>query len=123
MCLNSGMTALAEQRLDLVFAALADPTRRGIVARLTRGEATVGELAAPYRTSVQSISQHLKVLETAGLVSRSRVRQTRPCRLEPTALDTAMSWIEDARQLWSDRIDRLDEHLDQLQHGTRADRP
>jgi DNA-binding transcriptional ArsR family regulator len=108
------MTALREDRLDAVFAALADPTRRGIVSRLTRGEATVGELAAPYPMSVQSISQHLKVLENAGLVSRSRVRQTRPCRLEAAALQEAVSWIDEARQVWSDRLDRLEAHLQQL---------
>lgn len=123
MCLNSTVLAIAEDRLDAVFAALADPTRRGIVAQLTRGDATVGELAAPYRMSVQSISQHIKVLETAGLVSRSRVRQTRPCRLEATALGTAVSWIEEARHVWSDRMDRLDDHLRHLHHDEPAVRP
>lgn len=100
-------------RLDVVFGALANPTRRGIVSRLTHGEATVGELAAPYRMSVQSISQHLKVLENAGLISRGRVRQTRPCRLEAAALQEAVSWIEAARREWADRLDRLDARLQQ----------
>jgi len=100
-----------DRKLDILFAALADPTRRGIVSQLTHGEATVGELAAPYRTSVQSISQHLKVLENAGLISRGRVRQTRPCRLEAAALHEAVSWIEAAQRVWADRLDRLDAHL------------
>ncbi len=110
------MIATDDPRLDLVFAALADPTRRGIVSRLSQGEATVGELAVPYPMSVQSISQHLKVLENAGLISRGRVRQTRPCRLETAAMQEAVSWIEAARQVWSDRLDRLDAHLLRAPH-------
>ncbi len=107
------MIATHEAPLDLVFAALADPTRRGIVNQLTRGEATVGQLAAAYPMSVQSISQHLKVLENAGLISRGRVRQTRPCRLEPAGLVVAESWIETAQAEWSGRMDRLETHLQQ----------
>jgi DNA-binding transcriptional ArsR family regulator len=103
------MAAAAE--LDEVYSALADPTRRRIIAQLTRGEATVSELASPHATSFQSISQHIKILEGAGLVSRSRVGRTRPCRLEPGILDAAVSWIEDAKAVWAGRLDRLERHL------------
>lgn len=108
-----------DERLDAMFAALADRTRRDIVARLSAGEATVKELAAPYAMSVQAVSQHIGVLERCGLVSRGRHRQTRPCRLEPLALEAAVSWIEESRRLWSERMDRLQEHLDRLQDGGR----
>lgn len=101
--------------LDAVFTALADPTRRDIVARLGAGEATLTELAAPYAMSLQAVSQHVRVLERSGLVSRGRHRQTRPCRLEPEALDAARSWIEDSRRTWAERMDRLETHLDRLQ--------
>jgi DNA-binding transcriptional ArsR family regulator len=112
------MVATAEdQRLDAVFAALADGTRRDIVARLSRGEATVNELAAPYAMSVQAVSQHIRVLERCGLVSRGRHRQTRPCRLEPRALETAVSWLEESRRTWAERMDRLEAHLTRLQEG------
>lgn len=102
---------LDEDQLDAMFAALADRTRRGIIARLTQGEATVGELAEPYDMSLQAVSQHIRVLQHAGLVSRGRERQMRPCRLEPAALQTAASWIEENRRLWSERLDRLETHL------------
>ena len=112
------MAATAEdQRLDAVFAALADGTRRDIVARPSRGEATVTELAAPYAMSVQAVSQHIRVLERCGLVSRGRHRQTRPCRLEPQALETAVSWLEESRRTWAERMDRLEAHLARLQEG------
>jgi DNA-binding transcriptional ArsR family regulator len=112
------MTAtLDDDRLDAVFAALADRTRRGIVARLSEGEATVNELASPFAMSVQAVSQHIGVLERCGLVSRGRHRQTRPCRLEPEALETAVSWIEESRHTWADRMDRLEAHLSRLQDG------
>jgi DNA-binding transcriptional ArsR family regulator len=110
-------TTIDDERLDAMFAALADRTRRDIVARLTRGEATVNELAAPYAMSVQAVSQHIGVLERCGLVSRSRHRQTRPCRLEPEALETAVSWIEHSRRTWAARMDQLEAHLDRLQDG------
>ena len=100
-----------DRRLDAMFAALADRTRRDIVARLSEGEATVKELAAPYAMSLQAVSQHIGVLERCGLVSRSRHRQTRPCRLEPRALEAAVSWIEESRLAWVDRMDRLEAHL------------
>ena len=106
-----------EDRLDAMFAALADRTRRDIVARLSEGEATVKELAAPYAMSLQAVSQHIGVLERCGLVSRGRHRQTRPCRLEPEALGTAVSWLEESRQAWTERMDRLEAHLAQLQDG------
>ncbi len=107
--------AVDDQRLDVMFAALADPTRRSIVARLSEGEATVNELAAPYAMSLQAVSQHIRVLERCGLVSRSRSRQTRPCRLEPEALEAAAFWIEESRRVWTERMDRLESHLTQLQ--------
>jgi DNA-binding transcriptional ArsR family regulator len=111
------VTATDDERLDAMFAALADRTRRDIVARLSGGEATVKELAAPYAISLQAVSQHIGVLERCGLVSRGRHRQTRPCRLEPGALETAVSWIEQSRRAWAERMDRLEEHLARLQDG------
>jgi len=113
-------TTVEDQRLDALFTALADRTRRDIVARLSKGEATVKELAAPYVMSMQAVSQHIRVLERSGLISRGRHRQTRPCRLEPAALETAVSWIEQSRRTWSERMDRLDAHLARRQAG--ADR-
>ena len=104
-----------DARLDAMFAALADRTRRDIVARLSHGEATVKELAAPFAMSMQAVSQHIGVLERCGLVSRGRLRQTRPCRLEPEALGIAVSWIEQSRRAWTERFDRLETHLANLQ--------
>lgn len=98
-------------RLDLAFAALADPTRRAILARLASGEATVMQLAEPFAMSQPSISKHLKVLERAGLISRGRAAQTRPCRLEPGALRAVAEWVAPYRQLWEDSFDRLDAYL------------
>ncbi|WP_448616265.1 ArsR/SmtB family transcription factor [Modestobacter sp. URMC 112] len=106
-----------DERLDAMFAALADRTRRDIVARLSEGEATVTELAAPYAMSLQAVSQHIGVLERCGLVSRGRHRQTRPCRLEPQALEAAVSFIEDSRRTWAERMDRLEAHLARVQDG------
>lgn len=111
------MDPVTDERLDAVFAALSDPTRRDIVARLGRGDATVTELAAPYAMSVQGVSQHIQVLERCGLVSRGRHRQTRPCRLEPDALQSVASWIEDSRRVWAERMDRLETHVAHLQDG------
>jgi DNA-binding transcriptional ArsR family regulator len=111
------VTTLDDERLDAVFAALADHTRRDIVARLSEGEATVGELAAPYDMTLQAVSQHIGVLERCGLVSRGRNRQTRPCRLEPQALEAAVSWLEESRRTWSERMDRLEVRLASLQDG------
>jgi len=109
-----------DERLDAMFAALADRTRRDIVARLSEGDATVKELAAPYAMSLQAVSQHIGVLERCGLVSRGRLRQTRPCRLEPQALEAAVSWIDHSRRAWAERMDRLEAHLDRLQDGRQA---
>ena len=106
-----------DERLDAMFAALADRTRRDIVTRLSRGEATVTELAEPFAMSLQAVSQHIRVLERCGLVSRGRHRQTRPCRLEPQALEAAESWLEQSRRAWAERMDRLEAHLGRLQDG------
>lgn len=97
--------------LDAAFAALADPTRRAIVERLARGEATVKEIAAPFDVSAPAISRHLKVLEHAGLISRSRQAQWRPCRLEPEALRRVDDWLEHYRTFWTESFDRLDAYL------------
>jgi DNA-binding transcriptional ArsR family regulator len=105
------MTATAVDDLSLTFAALADPTRRAILTRLAAGEATVGQLAEPFALTQQAISKHIKVLERAGLVSRSRAAQARPCRIEPAKFDVAAEWIGRHRQAWHDRYDRLDQHL------------
>jgi DNA-binding transcriptional ArsR family regulator len=107
---NSGVT-IGDQRLNVVFAALADPTRRAIVDRLASGEASVGELAQPFTMSFQAVSKHLRVLEQAGLVDRSRRAQQRPCRLRPEALALASGWLGDYRRLWETSFDRLDQHL------------
>ena len=115
------MTATREQRLDATFAALADPTRRAIVARLARGDATVNELAQPFELSLPGISKHLKVLERSGLITRSRHAQFRPCHLERPALDAALDWIETNRRLWSERFDKLDDHLRTLQAPSNGD--
>ena len=109
------VTTIDDERLDAMFAALADRTRRDIVARLSEGEATVNELAAPYAMSLQAVSQHIGVLEKCGLISRGRHRQTRPCRLEPRALEAAVSWIEENRRVWTERMDRLEARLADLQ--------
>ena len=106
---------IEDQQLDALFTALSDRTRRDIVARLSTGEATVKELAEPYAMSLQAVSQHIRVLERSGLISQGRHRQTRPCRLEPEALEAALSWIEESRRTWSDRMDRLETHLSRLQ--------
>ncbi|WOB06817.1 metalloregulator ArsR/SmtB family transcription factor [Piscinibacter gummiphilus] len=97
--------------LNLAFAALADPTRRAIVARLAQGEATVNELAEPFDLKQPSISKHLKVLERAGLISRSRAAQTRPCRLEVARLKDVADWVGAYRQMWEDSFDKLDAFL------------
>jgi DNA-binding transcriptional ArsR family regulator len=99
--------------LDLTFAALADPTRRAILARLAEGEATVNELAAPFAVSLPAISRHLKVLERAGLIERDRQGQARPSRLRGQSLDEAAAWIETRKRTWNGRMDRLDAHLRQ----------
>ncbi len=101
--------------LSQTFAALADPTRRAILARLCSGEATVSELAEPFDMSLPAVSKHLKVLERAGLVTRGREAQWRPCRLEAGPLKDATGWLERYRQFWEQSLDRLEDYLDQLQ--------
>jgi DNA-binding transcriptional ArsR family regulator len=100
--------------LSTTFAALADPTRRAILARLTRGEATVNELAAPFRISLPAISRHLKVLERAGLIERGREAQWRPCRLQAAPLKEVEDWVEQYRRFWEESFDKLDEYLREL---------
>jgi DNA-binding transcriptional ArsR family regulator len=117
---------IAAEELSLTFAALADPTRRAILERLALGDATVSELAEPFAVTQQAISKHLKVLERAGLITRSRAAQSRPCQLETGRLDVAADWISRHRQMWEERYDRLDEHLAALRRrpaepGTPAD--
>src|SRR5246127_1845630 len=107
--------------LDAAFAALADPTRRAIVARLAQGEATVLELAEPFRISLPAISKHLKVLERAELISRGRDAQRRPCRLRTEALREVSEWAEHTRRAWEERFDRLDQYLQQAQAQGSAD--
>lgn len=101
--------------LSATFAALADPTRRAILARLALGETSVSELAKPFDISAPAISKHLKVLERAGLIARGREAQWRPCRIQPGALRGVDDWLERYRQLWEDRLDRLDAYLQELQ--------
>lgn len=113
---------MTDDRLSLTLSALADPTRRGILARLASGEATVGELAAPYDMSLAAVSKHLKVLERAGLISRGRHAQYRPCRLEPAPLRDVADFVEFYRGHWEASLDRLDDYLAELQQ-TDPDAP
>jgi DNA-binding transcriptional ArsR family regulator len=112
---------MATDVLDRTFSALADPTRRAIVERLADGEASVTELAAPFAMSLPAVSKHLKVLEKAGLISRGRQAQWRPCRLEPEPLKEASDWLQEYRRLWEERLDRLDEYLRTLQGKEQDD--
>lgn len=102
-------------RLDRTFAALSDPTRRAILARLAAGEASVTELGEPFEMTLPAVSKHLKVLERAGLISRGRERQSRPARLEAGPLKDVAEWTEWYRRFWEESYDRLDEYLDELQ--------
>lgn len=108
------MNSPTSDHLDLTFAALADPTRRAILARLASGEASVTELAEPFAMSQPAISKHLKILERAGLISRGRDAQRRPCRLEARPLAEANQWLERYRQFWEESFQRLDTLLDEL---------
>jgi len=108
------MTPAPPEQLDLVFAALADPTRRAILAQLAAGEATVNELVAPSDLSQPTVSKHLKVLERAGLVSRGRDAQFRPVRLEAAPLAGAVQWLGDYRRFWAESLDRLDTYVKEL---------
>lgn len=112
---------MAAANLDSIFAALADPTRRAIVARLATGEATVLELAAPFEISLPAISRHLKVLERAGLISRGRDAQRRPCQLRATALDEVTRWTQHTREVWSERFDQLDEVIAEMKRKENVD--
>ena len=106
---------ISTDRLDRTFSALADPTRRAILARLASGETTVTELAAPFRMSLPAVSKHLKVLERAGLIARGRDRQRRPARLEAGPLREVAEWTSRYRRLWEESYERLDEYLEDLQ--------
>lgn len=108
-------TSLKEHQLSTIFAALADPTRRAILAQLAQGEATVTELAEPFEMSLPAISKHLKVLERAQLITRSRDAQWRPCQLNPEPLKDLADWLDHYRQLWEQSFDRLDDYLQELQ--------
>ena len=105
---------MATDRLTATFAALADPTRRAIVARVATGETSVGELAEPFDMSLPAVSKHLKVLERAGHIARGREAQRRPCRLKAEPLKEAAHWINEYRQYWEQRLDLLDEYLHEL---------
>jgi DNA-binding transcriptional ArsR family regulator len=122
------MPALASKRLDQVFAALADPTRRAILARLSKGEATVNELVAPFELSQPAISKHLKVLERAGLVTRGRAAQFRPVTLDAKPLADAARWLGDYRRFWEESLDQLEVYVRNLkrkeqQSGSRRKHP
>jgi DNA-binding transcriptional ArsR family regulator len=106
---------MSPNRLDATFAALADPTRRAILARLASGEASVTELAEPFEMSLPAVSKHLKVLERAGLIARGREAQWRPCRLDAAPLKGAADWLEGYRRFWEESLDRLDDYLRELQ--------
>ena len=106
---------LAPDRLSSTFQALADPTRRAILSRLSQGEASVSELAAPFSMSMPAISKHLKVLERANLISRGKEAQWRPCKLEAAPLEAASAWVEQYRAMWEARFDRLDAYLKEVQ--------
>ena len=108
-------------QLSSTFSALADPTRRAILARLAEGEATVNQLAEPFPITLQAVSKHLKVLERAGLIARGRTAQLRPSRLQGEALKEAAEWLAEYRGFWEDRFDRLDEHLREHRKGSTVD--
>lgn len=112
---------MADQ-LSKTFAALADPTRRAILGRLTRGETSVSELAKPFKMTMPAISKHLKVLERAGLVERGREAQWRPCRLKAKPLREVADWVEQYRQFWETRLDRLEEYLQEVQAESKKGR-
>jgi DNA-binding transcriptional ArsR family regulator len=109
--------------LSTTFAALADPTRRAILARLAAGESSVNQLAEPFNISLPAISRHLKVLENAGLITRGREAQWRPCRLNPEQLKTVDTWLDDYRRFWEDSFDRLDEYLQELKANRNKKQP
>ena len=110
-------------QLSTTFAALADPTRRAILKKLTHGEKSVTELAAPFRMTMPAISKHLKVLAKAGLIERSRNAQWRPCKLRVAPLKKAADWMEEYRKFWEERLDRLDDYLNELQENEKKNKP
>ena len=112
---------MTPDRLSNTFAALADPTRRAILARLASGQASVTELAAPFQMTMPAVSKHLKVLERAGLIARSRDAQWRPCRLEGEPLRDVADWMEKYRRFWDESFDRLDEYLQAIQKEKKDD--
>lgn len=112
---------MTPDHLSTTLSALSDPTRRAILARLASGETSVTELAKPFEMSLPAVSKHLKVLEHAGLITRSREAQWRPCRLAPTPLKDVASWLEQYRRLWEERFDRLDDYLKEIQKGNPDD--
>ena len=114
--------AIDEDRLSETFAALANPTRRAILARLAKGAATVNELAEPFEMRLPAVSKHIKVLERAGLVVRGQRAQYRPCALDATPLEAVSTWAEQYRPVWEARFDRMDDYLTQLQSPRRARR-
>ena len=114
---------MPSDHLSTAFAALADPTRRAILARLAQGETSVTELAQPFAMTLPAVSKHLKVLERAGLISRSRKAQSRPCRIKPGALKEVDFWLKEYRRLWEQRLDRLDEYLSELQDNEEGKAP
>ena len=116
------MPTAVDEDLDLMFAALADRTRRAIVAQLAEGDCTVNELAEPFAISLQAVSKHIQVLERAGLVSRRRERQSRPCHLEIDRLAPASDWISQYREIWTDRFDKLEKHLREIATHKRSQR-
>jgi DNA-binding transcriptional ArsR family regulator len=118
---QSGNEYRSPRRLDATFAALADPTRRAILARLASGEASVTQLAGPFAMTQPAVSKHLKVLERAGLVSRGRDAQRRPCRLEPAPLAAADAWLENYRRLWEESFERLDTLLEELKDDEKRE--
>jgi DNA-binding transcriptional ArsR family regulator len=114
------MSPVATDRLSVIFGALADPTRRAILARLADGEATVNQLAEPFEMTLPAVSKHLKVLERAGLISRGQHAQWRPCKLEADSLREASEWMDTYRQFWESSFDKLDAHLKRLMDGGPA---
>ena len=114
---------MREDTLSLTFAALADPTRRAILARLAQGEASVRELAEPFAMSAPAVSKHLKVLQRAGLITQGRHAQWRPCRLHAQPLRAAAEWVEQYRQHWEERLDRLESYLETLQATSQEQDP
>lgn len=113
----------SSDRLDATFAALADPTRRAILARLARGEASLTDLAGPFEMTVPAVAKHLRVLERAGLIARGRSAQRRPCRLEPHPLKEAAGWMERYRRFWEGSFDRLDEYLEEMKKKPKGEEP